>query len=180
MFPKRIVDDRERKLTEISAASGGDAEWPPRRRRDGELGEHAAQTASQMRHRGRAAPAIPWPPDGEDARVVPIAFFDQDVECEARAGSNREARGPIPRHPVSGDVLEQRFRRSDLLAKLHGFERGDPAMRPPVRGNLVAGLGNAPHEPTVPLRDPAKDEEGALRLVLSEEVEQAIDPNRDA
>ena len=76
--------------------------------------------------------AVPLSANGEEARVVAMPFFDEDVERPLPTGDDRKARRAIAEHQAAGQVLEQALRAPHGVPKLWWAELRDTRMVPAV------------------------------------------------
>ena len=114
-------------------------------------------------------------PYREQARIVLVALLHQYVQRPFLAFHNRETRCAEPDYFASGDLLEGMLGSPDRLAKLRSRKLRHSAVIMAVRGYLMSAGGDATHEVTMSLGDPAKHEEGGRRAVPFEETEELID-----
>ena len=130
---------------------------------------------NEMRNRWRLRISVAGAVNGEEARVVTKALFDENVECPLGARRDREVRRAKAPHGRTGMLLENRLRDAHVFAKLLRRERVHAAMPMPVRRDLVSGIDDAPHQERMALGDPSEREKGRARVMSREQLEQDAD-----
>src|SRR5690606_22695358 len=167
---------------EIAAPSRGEKLSPDPQGRGGELGQLTAGAPQPVRVPLAAGEAVAFPLHREEAGVVAVALLDQDVQRPLAPRDDGIARRPVTQHVDSCYVLQDGLRAADAGAELEGRDRDHAVVAPAVRGDLMPGLGDLPHQVGIALGYPAEDEEGAGRLVLREQLQDPagapVDPAR--
>src|SRR5262245_56113035 len=157
---------------EIAAAAGGPVALEEARRADWHLEQVLALT---MREARRIRNAVVVVLDGVDARAVPIARLRDAVVGPTVRAVDREARRPIAEHLRAGDVLQDALREHDVSEERVAVELVRLLVGVAVARDLVAGCGDAPHEPRKALSDPAQREERRARVGVGEELQDEVD-----
>src|SRR5690606_23374052 len=118
--------------------------------------------------------------DRIEARAVVVAGLAQDAMRPRRALVDRPARRTITADRDPGHVLEQLLRRGDVLAKRLRRLSPDADVLHPVARDLVALVGDTPHDARKVLCDPPQREEGSTHSGIGKELQDAIDVARQA
>src|SRR5207247_10449154 len=108
----------------------------------------------------------------KQARVVPVAFLDQDVERPLPAGDDGETRGAKPEHGRASQAFEHALSPPYRIAKRRRRLRRDAGMIPAVGRHFMPRPTDLAHEVRVSLRHPAEDEKGPPRPVAREQVQE--------
>src|SRR5690348_13808882 len=107
---------------------------------------------------GLRVPIAVGTPNGEKARVVLVAFLDQDVQSPLTSDDNRKTRSPVTKHWSAHEILEDILGATDRLAEFRRrLLRRAPVIRS-VRCDLVPCFCERAHHPRVSLRYPPENE----------------------
>src|SRR5262249_33590590 len=139
------LDQSEWQLTQIPAARRGQLKRTHHPGGERKLDEGAAGTIDPIRRPGRAGIAITRSANREDARLVAVAGFHEDVERPFGATHDREARCAEAVDRRASGIFQRRFRAADFIRELAPIEGHHSAMRPTVGCDLVAARHDGPN-----------------------------------
>ena len=172
---KSTTDYRERKLAQIPTACRGYGITQNARRCEREFCEAPGRPLNDVRSARRVRITVTASPNGKEARVVSVAFLDQDVEGPLATWNDRKTGRPVTEDFPANQVFECVFRCPDIFTKGFSVERGHAFVPKTVGSDFVPGCGDVPHNLRTVLRDPAQHEECAARAVSIESGEQGVD-----
>src|ERR1051326_1946394 len=111
--------------------------------------------------------------NGKQARIVAVAFFEQDVERPLAAADDREAWRSVADDGNAGLVLEDRLGCPNRFTELNRSELRDSLGSPSMRCDLVARCDEVSNELRFAFRDPSEREERPTHRKLPEQLEQS-------
>ncbi len=179
------ADDRGARETEgqhaqVAAARGGQVHAEAAQCRRGHLDQRARLAVDPVGIAAAGRIAVAAARDGEEAGVVRVALFDQDVQRPLEPRHDGKARRAEAGDLDAADLLQHVPAATDRVAELIGADRRHACVIPPVRREFVALVDDAAHQVRPALGDPAEHEERAARFVPIQQPQQAVHPHIDA
>jgi len=118
--------------------------------------------------------------NGKNARVVAIAFLDEDIEGPEAGLDDRVAGRAVPDHRCANEVFDRSLCVPDVLPKLLRRQHEHELMVITMRCHFVARGRDLTHERRKALSDPAENEERRAHARAREKLQQPIRISRHA
>ena len=177
--PKRGVHESRRQDPKVGPARR--RQRPPRhaQRRRRELRDAPRGSVDPVRIPSATDVPVPTTGHRKERRVVAMPLLDQDIEGPLGPADDREARRPESRHLGTAQVLDDALGAANRLPERFGRLVRDPHMVVGMRGEFMAGRGDALDHRRMAFGYPPHGEEGAARIVLRHQFEQPVDRRLD-
>src|SRR6266446_3345506 len=132
-FLKCAVDHSVRKLAEVATAGRRHGISKNAGCRQRKFGEATMLSLDDVGHTSRGWISISASANRKEARVIAVAFIDQNIKGPLTSWNDREVRRAIADNRRPDQIFERRFGRTDILAKGSPIERRNALVPEAVR-----------------------------------------------